>query len=434
MYNMDRAEEVRTLLPGDLSPSFQDDGSSSRSKLRSYVEKAFHQGWTFFEWKSQTLDGIPFPTEILMSRIDLPEGPVLQALVRDNTERKANERALRRQAEGEALVQAISADLLGASINDLDDTLQHALSRLGGFIGADRAYLFQLTDNGTRMSNTHEWCAEELSPRIQDLQDLSTADFPELLRRLHRDQVDTIPRVRDLPKGTFRRYLQDGGIQSLLEVPFFVGDELAGFLGFDSVSRERTWTGLEEHMLRIAANSLANALARQRLELQLAHQATHDPLTELLNRRAFEEILQTEASRAERYAEPLALVMLDIDHFKAVNDTYGHGTGDRLLVALTGLVAGRLRGADTMARWGGEEFMIILPRTDRTGARELAEDLRRAVAQADFPVPDRITVSLGVEAHQKGDGLKDLTKRVDDALYAAKMGGRNRVVVAGHES
>ncbi len=187
-------------------------------------------------------------------------------------------------------------------------------------------------------------------------------------------------------------------------------------------------------MLRIAANSLANALARQRLELQLAHQATHDPLTELLNRRAFEEILQTEASRAERYAEPLALVMLDIDHFKAVNDTYGHGTGDRLLVALTGLVAGRLRGADTMARWGGEEFMIILPRTDRTGARELAEDLRRAVAQADFPVPDRITVSLGVEAHQKGDGLKDLTKRVDDALYAAKMGGRNRVVVAGHES
>jgi diguanylate cyclase (GGDEF)-like protein len=127
----------------------------------------------------------------------------------------------------------------------------------------------------------------------------------------------------------------------------------------------------------------------------------------------------------------MALVMFDIDHFKAVNDTFGHGIGDELLTALTGIVAGRLRGSDSMARWGGDEFLILLPETDQRGALELAESIRATVADTDLPGPGGgTTISLGVAAYRKGEALKDLTKRLDDALYDAKLAGRNRVVVA----
>jgi len=173
---------------------------------------------------------------------------------------------------------------------------------------------------------------------------------------------------------------------------------------------------------------LIETTARKQLEQELERQATHDRLTGLLNRQRLEELLDMEIDRSERYDGPFSLVMFDVDHFKAVNDTYGHDVGDRTLRRIAHTADQRLRATDSLARWGGEEFIALLPETPADGAVELAEELRQAVAETDFAdAGGHITISLGVAEYRGDEPRKELLKRVDDCLYRAKAAGRNRV-------
>ncbi len=173
-------------------------------------------------------------------------------------------------------------------------------------------------------------------------------------------------------------------------------------------------------------------ISRQKhLEEELRHAAFHDRLTGLHNRRFFDNLLARELKRAGRRGVALSLLMLDIDHFKALNDRYGHLVGDDILKHLARVLESRLRGSDVLARWGGEEFIALLPETDLGGAVALAEAVRARVAEADFPGAGRVTVSIGVATHRPREAAKDLVHRADAALYAAKEGGRNRVAGEG---
>ena len=138
-----------------------------------------------------------------------------------------------------------------------------------------------------------------------------------------------------------------------------------------------------------------------------------------------------EMARAQRYGEPLALVMFDIDHFKAINDRHGHLVGDQILIELALRLRGHLRAIDVLARWGGEEFVVLLPHNNVEAAARLAEKLRLATMTQPFPIAETITTSFGVAAYQPDETLDDWFTRVDNALYAAKEAGRNRVVIAG---
>ncbi len=168
--------------------------------------------------------------------------------------------------------------------------------------------------------------------------------------------------------------------------------------------------------------------AEQRLMGRLQQLADFDDLTAVHTRHPAENTLKVEIKRAERHGVPLTVIMLDIDHFKAVNDKHGHACGDDVLQQMTRLISGRLRESDLLARWGGEEFLAVLPHTAIEGAREAAEAIRGLVEQAVFIDEIGITLSLGVAAHMPGDTPGSLVKRADDALYAAKAAGRNRVV------
>ncbi len=169
---------------------------------------------------------------------------------------------------------------------------------------------------------------------------------------------------------------------------------------------------------------------RIQTEKELELLATTDELTDLYNRRAFSVHMKKEVERANRYATPLCLLMFDIDFFKKVNDTYGHEIGDSVLTEIAHLAKTTVRDQDVLARWGGEEFMVILPHTDEQGALHFAERLRRAIAEHDFVKPPNVTVSLGVTERQPGDNCDLLLSRVDLALYDAKAKGRNRAEVA----
>jgi diguanylate cyclase (GGDEF)-like protein len=172
---------------------------------------------------------------------------------------------------------------------------------------------------------------------------------------------------------------------------------------------------------------------RKNAEEELRRLVVTDPLTGLSNRRRFEEACEIETMRFRRYGVPASLVMLDIDFFKRVNDTYGHATGDAVLVALAETCRRALRETDVAARLGGEEFAVLLPMTSETGALEIAERLRTRLAATSVQTPAgrlNFTVSLGVATFSGQDEAETVLARADAALYRAKEYGRNRVEVA----
>ena len=163
--------------------------------------------------------------------------------------------------------------------------------------------------------------------------------------------------------------------------------------------------------------------SNQRLE----ELANTDRLTGQWTRRKFEEVALQAIAGAERYGEPLSLIFLDLDHFKQINDQHGHDVGDKVLSALAQRLRSHLRKADSLCRWGGEEFVILMPHTELGHACELAEKLRGQVASAPLYADLRVTASFGVSQWQPGQSLNQLVDSADRLLYRAKQGGRNRV-------
>ncbi|WP_339799880.1 sensor domain-containing diguanylate cyclase [uncultured Marinobacter sp.] len=168
------------------------------------------------------------------------------------------------------------------------------------------------------------------------------------------------------------------------------------------------------------------------LEAQLNELATHDPLTATLNRRAFDQALQTELERSERYQHTFCVALLDLDHFKRINDDFGHTAGDEVLVAFSSCCRQQLRSVDQLARFGGEEFIILMVDTDIESSRQLLERIRLAVHQlqvSELPTDYPIRFSGGLARWQPGDTRDTLIRRADRSLYQAKSGGRDCIVV-----
>ena len=182
-----------------------------------------------------------------------------------------------------------------------------------------------------------------------------------------------------------------------------------------------------------AAGSVRDITEHKQNEEALKRLANTDGLTGVLNRRRFMELARQEVARSRRYGGPLSLIMLDVDHFKAVNDTHGHEVGDEVLVSLSKVCRKVLRQVDLFGRVGGEEFMALLPETDLAAAAKVAERLRLELAR--HPVSGshpqlRVTISLGVSQLVPDMRLSDLMRTADDAMYRAKQNGRNRVEIS----
>jgi diguanylate cyclase (GGDEF)-like protein len=163
---------------------------------------------------------------------------------------------------------------------------------------------------------------------------------------------------------------------------------------------------------------------------QLEQISTHDRLTELGNRLYLDQILAHELRRSRRTHASLSVIMLDIDHFKSVNDRFGHLAGDKVLVCVARLLLEESRELDLVGRWGGEEFLVVCRDTDLSGAAILAEKLRARIAADPLPLAGPTTCSFGVAGLRGDESIGELIARADAAMYAAKQAGRNRVSVA----
>ncbi len=184
----------------------------------------------------------------------------------------------------------------------------------------------------------------------------------------------------------------------------------------------------EPGQLLIALETMRSALKGQQVALERL--ATTDVLTGLPNRRRLEEACQMHLARTRRQKEKLSVVMIDVDKFKAVNDTHGHQVGDQILQHVAQILGEAVRESDFVGRWGGEEFMVLCPNTKLADAGVVAEKLRAAVAAHEFPVVGQKTASFGVAELGGNELLEDAVRRADNALYQAKENGRNRVEMA----
>lgn len=237
--------------------------------------------------------------------------------------------------------------------------------------------------------------------------------------------------------------LQIVNASSALSVPLFVSNRVMGSMQLFSSSADG-FSKEDAQLLWILSLVAENLLTREYANEGLLRFAFTDYLTGLRTRGYFEQQLELEFKRAERRKQKFALLMIDIDHFKKVNDTFGHHVGDQLLRDVTSILMKDMREVDTVARYGGEEFVIILPETTQTGAVYVAQRLRRAVEQAKFFAGSphsvqHLTISIGVAVYDTDAQFKrDLIEFSDAALYAAKNEGRNRVIcyseLAGKES
>jgi len=274
----------------------------------------------------------------------------------------------------------------------------------------------------------------ELFPEPLDLEDSEKekAYLPCYLTARH-GQMVFIDNIAFLTPSPFKSRLQAHGIQTLICIPM-KRDRGESYLLTLLFRRKHRFDKEELELWQNIADTMDFGLASIRLHQErdalirrldtLAHT---DSLTGVLNRYRGVELIEHEIFRAERYDHPFAIVFFDIDNFKTINDTYGHEMGDRVLVQVTRTVEEALRKTDTLVRWGGEEFLILLPETRLNDAVHLARKLRERIENRQSAIPLPVTASFGVTEWSRGQTLDSLISRADAKMYEAKRMGRNRI-------
>ncbi len=355
-------------------------------------------------------------------------------IIHDITDQKKSEERRVARSQFEEMLTNISTRFINVESEDIDTEINAVLKHMGQFEKVDRAYVFRIDTKKKNMSNTHEWCRDGISPKLPEMQNIPTNDFPWILEQITCDPL-VISHIQDMPESARREkeLFSKHKIKSLANFPMWVNLELVGFVGFDSVLTEHIWDLENISMLQQFANIVSNAIERSRLLKILEDRAIRDELTGVLNRRGFLQIANNELARAHRYHHPIGMILLDMDHLKKVNDTYGHIAGDLALQDIAKHCLMNIREHDVLGRWGGDEFVILLPESDRESTLAVAMRLQKSIIGHTLTVSGRdlhLSISAGIALADKNiASIDELFRNADAALYLAKEGGRNRIMV-----
>lgn len=330
------------------------------------------------------------------------------------------ESAQRRAVEAETLRQAASAVNSALEINAVLDKI---LEQLENVISNDSSSVFLIEGDHIRMKagrglyNLPELLEMHFSPQNRLFIDIDNHQTPVI-----------IPDAQADPR--FERWGDANYIHGWMGLQLRVREERIGYLTIDS-RKINAYSQADADLAQAFANEAAIALENASLFQQVRFLAITDPLTELYNRRYFFDAARREFERARRYKTSLAIILIDLDHFKGVNDTYGHIAGDHVLVTVASRCKQSLRDVDVAARYGGEEFIFLLPETDLAGAHQLAERLRERIKEQVVDTGSlriAVTASLGVaELDKTCPDLNDLIQHADQALYATKRTNRGSI-------
>jgi diguanylate cyclase (GGDEF)-like protein/PAS domain S-box-containing protein len=383
----------------------------------------------------QRKDKSEFPVDIMLSPMTTESGSMVIAVVRDVTvskqatesARKTNEELMalvaelqRRESEMQAL---ISMDDLLQSCTAQDEAYKVVGLAAGELFDGQAGCLAVLHASGQYLEMVARWGERPLGQPIFSLEDCWA---------LRRGQLHE---VTDPQAGLLCRHFVSQPETSYLCVPLTVQGETLGVFCLVGAPAKRSQHQVSQLQLAVTVSeAIKLSLSNLKLREELRAEAIHDPLTGLFNRRYLEETLPRELHRAQRAHSPLCVAMLDLDNFKRFNDTYGHDAGDSLLRELGRLLLGKLRKSDISCRYGGEEFVLVLPDSSAADAKQRMEQIRGQIKELKIPhgeqVLSAITVSAGVaQAEDPAPNPSQLLRAADTALYAAKNAGRDRVMV-----
>jgi diguanylate cyclase (GGDEF)-like protein len=313
-----------------------------------------------------------------------------------------------------AIASAVNSSLA------LEEVLNVALTHAGRIMGAVAGAMYLVTPGKNEMRRQAEYnLANRAKGGVRHLEEEPLRTALAAMR----------PMVVKLDEAVSPGLEAGGHPQHVLVVPMQRSGQLMGAMEL-YLNAEREITDDQADLLNGVASQGAIAIRHAQLFQAQEENALTDELTKLPNRRALAQRYLEEMHRARRYRKGIAFLMIDLDHFKQVNDTYGHLQGDAVLHELALILKDGARESDVYARYGGEEFGVILHETTESGARTLAERIRSKVAAATFPGDLKLTVSIGVAATAEPALFTSLIERADQALYVAKQGGRNQVRIA----
>jgi diguanylate cyclase (GGDEF)-like protein/PAS domain S-box-containing protein len=408
----DREELVGARPPFPFWPP------ESREEAEEIRRRLAAAGSLEFELTIMRASGERFPAAMTAARADLGDGSVAYVnTIRDITERRAHEDSMRRRADELAAIASITR-AMGHS--DPDDARRTICDVAVEVTGATSAALWE-ADNGGVLHNT---VRTNLPPVSTPVGPEQAQDGSQVALRTGRpvfvSQGAGSPYVN-------QQLLRSGGgspaSTSLYFAPVGQADQIRGVLVIRWVPAIPQLPEGVGPVLEVLSGEAATAMERADLLKRLDELSRTDELTGLPNRRAWQELLEHELRVARRTSQPLSVVMVDLDHFKAYNDQYGHQGGDRLLALAASLWRENLRETDILARWGGEEFGLLLPGCDAACAAELVQRLH------GLPL-NGLTFSAGVSQWDGVSTSEELIGEADAALYAAKRGGRNRTCTA----
>lgn len=380
MLGYKRKEELLDIHPSQLSPEIQPDGRNSLEKANEMMSIAYAQGSHHFEWDHKRKNGEVFPVEVLLTAVPYDEKKILHVVWQDITERKLSVATL--QESNARFIASFAHAPIGMAISF-----------------------------GRILIDVNEAFCEMLGYSKDEIIGVSFNDI-------------TVPDDINISLDRYHKLIS-GEIDNYQIEKRYIhkqGHEIWCLLSVTLVLEKNT----------TVLSHIQDITERKQMEDELKYSATHDALTGLYNRNVLDQRLNDEIHRASRYNHAMSVFMLDIDHFKSINDTYGHRSGDTILHNFAKLLESSIRNTDYAARYGGEEFIVILPETPLAKAEELAERLRKRIAEYSFLIePDKqvkLTVSIGIATFPElAQSPQNLLEVADSAMYAAKEAGRNQV-------
>jgi diguanylate cyclase (GGDEF)-like protein/PAS domain S-box-containing protein len=376
--------------------------------------------------KDGSLFDIGIRSRAILDADDRPAGVVI--IARDITQRRLIEKAVADQRNlAEALRDVASA--LNSALS-LEQIINIVLQNLGRVVAHDTLDIMLIENGYARVVSCTGY--DDLIPGSQAVIMQHRFSLTETINLRAMMESHQIYQSDDIGNVGWKLLDLTGKIRSYLGAPILIEHQVVGFLGLLS-SKSDFFTNEDGDRLMAFANLTAAAIEKARLIEKLIDLATTDPLTETANRREFFIRGENELNRATRYNERLSVLIVDLDHLKHINDTYGHSIGDLALKELARVCKSCVRDIDLVARVGGDEFVILLPKTTAVQALAFTERLRQQIASLVFATqnePIGITASIGIAEYRKNDTLQVLIERADRGLYQAKETGRNRVILS----
>lgn len=343
------------------------------------------------------------------------------------------------EIEFQKMIIDMAFEFMNLDLKNFNEKISILLKELGNFFNVDRTYLFTINYDNNTLTYGNEWCRDGISPEVGTIEQMGIEIFPWWISQLHENRLVYVEDVNQLPEeaGAEKLQLQRQGVKSLVSVPVLLGNKIYAFIGMDSVHSHKSWTSKNIELLYTMSDILSRGFSQIKSDMKIKFMALYDNLTELPNQFLFQDRVEEAIKASKRNGKFLSIVFIDLDNFKAVNDTIGRSGGDELLKKIANGLSGTIRKTDTISRFSGDEFMILLNHVTDYSDVAIIMDKIMGLFSETFYINQHeflITASAGIAIHPfDGSDSETLIKNADIALYSAKSKGKNQYIFCNEQ-